>query len=84
MLLPYPHVFTLEVFLTSNAKLSNPALAGRQPVYVNKRACFNELLALVGLAMMIWVSGLSPPVFGTKSCTFSLANQGEFASISKR
>lgn len=33
-------------------------------MFMNKKGCLNELLALTNLAMMIWTSGMSPPIFG--------------------
>ena len=52
---PLPLNYKNLVFLTANADLLNPALGGMQPMHMNKKACFNQLLALMNLATMIWV-----------------------------
>lgn len=49
-----PLNYKILVFLTSSADLLNPAFRKRQPICTDKR------LALVNLAMMICVRGLSP------------------------
>lgn len=48
------------VFFIANVYLLNPSFMMKQFMYTNRNACLNQLLALINLAMIIWVSVLSP------------------------
>jgi hypothetical protein len=46
------------VFFISNADLLSNALVGGSLKNKNKKPCFNQLLLLISLAMIIWVGNL--------------------------